>query len=208
MRSLPSNAMKKPLTRIQTKNREAILNAGLEVFSQHGFRGSTLDQIASASGLSKPNLLYYFPSKEAIHTELLSGLLETWNAPMKAIDPSGDPVEEILRYVRRKLEMSRDMPRESRLFTNEIMQGAPRMHDALHGDVKALVDEKAVVVQGWVDAGKIAPIHPYHLFFSIWALTQHYADFDAQVRSLLGNEDPYAEAGVYLDQLYTRMLTP
>lgn len=208
MRSLPSNAMKKPLTRIQTKNREAILNAGLEVFSQHGFRGSTLDQIASASGLSKPNLLYYFPSKEAIHTELLSGLLETWNAPMKAIDPSGDPVEEILRYVRRKLEMSRDMPRESRLFANEIMQGAPRMHDALHGDVKALVDEKAVVVQGWVDAGKIAPIHPYHLFFSIWALTQHYADFDAQVHFMIGADDPYPEAKTYLEQLFTKTLTP
>ena len=49
-----------PRTRIQTKNRETILDAGLDVFSTLGFRGATLDQIADVAGLSKPNLLYYF----------------------------------------------------------------------------------------------------------------------------------------------------
>ena len=49
-------------TRIQEKNIAAILEAALEVFSQHGFRGATLDQIAKAASLSKPNLLYYFSS--------------------------------------------------------------------------------------------------------------------------------------------------
>ena len=58
-------------TRIQKKNRAVILEAALDVFSTHGFRGSTVDQIAKEAGLSKPNLLYYFPSKEAIHASLL-----------------------------------------------------------------------------------------------------------------------------------------
>ncbi|MEJ2034994.1 MAG: TetR family transcriptional regulator, partial [Maritimibacter sp.] len=42
----------RPRTRIQEKNRAAILDAALEVFSRHGFRGSTLDQIAQSAGLS------------------------------------------------------------------------------------------------------------------------------------------------------------
>src|SRR5690606_26558775 len=110
-------------SRIQRKNRETILDAALEVFSAHGFRGATLDQIAEVAGLSKPNLLYYFPSKEAIHVTLLSQLLDTWLAPLRALDPMGDPRTEILGYVRRKLDLSRDFPRESRLFANEILQG-------------------------------------------------------------------------------------
>lgn len=57
----------KPRTRIQKRNSETILDAALDVFSRNGFRGATLDQIAKDAGLSKPNLLYYFPSKEAIH---------------------------------------------------------------------------------------------------------------------------------------------
>lgn len=195
-------------TRIQTKNRETILDAGLEVFSTHGFRGATLDQIADVAGLSKPNLLYYFASKEAIHTAVLSQLLDTWLDPLRAMDPGGDPVTELLGYVRAKLALSRDYPRESRLFANEILQGAPRMRGAIEGDLKALVTEKAAVLTGWMDQGRVARVHPVHLIFSIWALTQHYADFDVQVRAVLGpGHDPFAEAEEYLETLFRKLLS-
>ena len=200
--------MLKPKTRIQRKNHDIILEAALEVFSQHGFRGATLDQIADVAGLSKPNVLYYFPSKESIHIALLSNLLDVWLQPLRELDPDGDPVAELLRYVQRKLDMSRDMPRESRLFANEVLQGAPRLADMLGGELARLVDEKSAVIQSWVAAGKLPDLHPKHLIFSIWALTQHYADFDAQIRSVLGpsEADPYPQAKVFLTQVFTRLL--
>ena len=197
----------RPRTRIQTKNRETILDAGLEVFSTHGFRGATLDQIADVAGLSKPNLLYYFPSKEAIHTAVLSQLLDTWLDPLRAMDANGNPVTELMAYVRAKLALSRDYPRESRLFANEILQGAPRMRGAIEGDLKTLVQEKSLVLTAWMDQGRIARVHPVHLIFSIWALTQHYADFDVQVRAVLGpGHDPFAEASEYLETLFRKLL--
>ena len=196
---------RKGATRIQRRNREAILDAALEVFSAQGFRGATLDQIAEHAGLSKPNMLYYFASNEA----LLAGLLDTWLDPLRALDPKGEPVAEIMAYVHRKLEMSRLYPRESRLFANEMLQGAPRIMDALIGDLKALVDEKAAVLQDWARQGHIADLPPHHLIFSIWALTQHYADFDVQVRAVLGEgHDPYAEADSFLDTLFRKLLLP
>jgi TetR/AcrR family transcriptional regulator len=198
-----------PRTRTQTRHRQAILAAALDVFAAQGFRGATLDQIAEGAGLSKPNLLYYFPSKEAIHQALLDGLLDTWLAPLRAMDPGGEPLAEVLAYVRRKLDLARDYPRESRLFANEMLQGAPRMGPTLSGALKALVDEKAAVIGAWMAAGRLARVPPHHLIFSIWALTQHYADFDVQVRAVLGpGHDPYAEAGDYLDTLFRRLLAP
>ena len=197
----------RPRTRIQTKNRETILDAGLEVFSTHGFRGATLDQIADVAGLSKPNLLYYFSSKEDIHTSVLSQLLDTWLDPLSRMNPEGNPIDELLGYVRAKLDLSRDYPRESRLFANEILQGAPRMRGAIEGDLKALVTEKAAVLTAWMDQGRIAKVHPVHLIFSIWALTQHYADFDVQVRAVLGpGHDPFVEAETYLETLFKKLL--
>ncbi|MBY0351127.1 TetR family transcriptional regulator C-terminal domain-containing protein [Tabrizicola sp.] len=197
-----------PRSRIQQKNREVILDAALEVFSLHGFRGATLDQIAEVAGLSKPNLLYYFPSKEAVHKVLLTGLLDTWLDPLRAMDPKGEPLREILGYVRRKLDLARDYPRESRLFAGEILQGAPRMREAIEGDLRALVTDKARVLIRWMDEGRIARVDPVHLIFSIWALTQHYADFDVQVRAVLGpGHDPFAEAGRFLETLFTRLLS-
>jgi TetR/AcrR family transcriptional regulator len=199
----------KPRTRIQEKNRARVLEAALEVFSSEGFRGATLDAIAAEAGLSKPNLLYYFASKEDIHATLLETLMDTWLDPLRALDPDGDPQAELLGYVRRKLQMSRDFPRESRLFAQEIVQGAPRMKDSLATDLKALVDEKAAVIRAWSEAGTLAPVDPHHLIFSIWSLTQHYADFDVQVRAVLGDgRDPLDEAETFLDTLFTRLLAP
>ena len=196
-------------TRIQREKREAILEAGLTVFAQEGFRGATLDRIAAEAGLSKPNLLYYYPSKEAIHEALLSGLLETWLDPLRALDPGGDPPEEILAYARRKLEMARDFPRESRLFANEILRGAPSIAPVLETALRSLVDEKAAVIRRWSAEGRIAPVDPHHLIFSVWALTQHYADFEVQVRAVLGpGRDPFAEAAAHLDSLRSRLLAP
>lgn len=199
----------KQQSRIQAKNRESILNAALEAFATAGFAGATLDQIAENAGLSKPNLLYYFASKEAIYSALLTQLLATWLDPLRTIDPAGDPVTEIMGYVERKLELARDYPRESRLFATEIIQGAPRMRDVIAGELRNLVMEKSAVLTAWMQAGRITSLDPVHLIFSIWALTQHYADFDVQVRAVLGDDiDPYAGAGGFLRTLFTRLLTP
>ncbi|WP_375690930.1 TetR family transcriptional regulator C-terminal domain-containing protein [Pseudooceanicola sp. LIPI14-2-Ac024] len=195
-------------TRIQKRNVAIIAEAALEVFSAHGFRGATVDQIAKEAGLSKPNLLYYFPSKEAIHSHLMASLMDIWLDPLRELDADGEPLGEILGYVRRKLELSRNHPRESRLFANEIVQGAPRMQAMLEGELKELVDEKAAVIRGWMDTSRLLPADPHHLIFSIWSLTQHYADFDVQVRAVLGPEvpDPFPAAGSYLETLFTRLL--
>ncbi len=104
--------------------------------------------------------------------------------------------------------MSQHFPRESRLFANEIIQGAPRIRDVLEGELRELVNEIATVINGWVVDGRIKPVDPYHLIFSIWALTQHYADFDVQVRAILGDVDPFDGAQHHLEAMLRAMLTP
>ena len=198
-----------PMTRIQLENRRRIMEGALEVFSVEGFRGATLDQISAASGLSKPNLLYYFPSKEAIYTRLLTDLLEIWLQPLQEMSPEGEPLDEVLRYVQRKLDMSRDMPRESRLFANEMLRGAPQISEVLSGRLRDLVGARAALLSRWMAEGRLKQTPPDHLIISIWALTQHYADFEVQVRAVLGpDRDPYPEAADYLSALFRNLLAP
>ncbi|MCY6381360.1 HTH-type transcriptional regulator RutR [Hoeflea prorocentri] len=175
-------------TRIQGINRGIILDAALEVFSAYGFRGSTIDQIAEKAGMSKPNLLYYFPRKEDIYVTVLEKTLEDWLAPFRDIDPDGDPVEELRKYIMLKMKLSASKPESSRLFANEILHGAPAIQDFLKTNLKRLVDEKAAVIRHWIEQGKLAPVDPHHLIFMIWATTQHYSDFDVQVRAILPDE--------------------
>lgn len=199
-------------TRIQKENEARILDAALDVFSAHGFRGATIDQISEAAGMSKPNLLYYFRRKQDIYEQLIARLLDTWLEPLNALDDEGDPLSELKDYIGRKLEMSRDYPRESRLFANEILQGAPRIKKLLETKLKKLVDEKSKVIEGWMKAGKINRVDPRHLIFAIWSTTQHYADFDVQVRAVLGpgrgGEGRFEDAARFLETLFLEGLRP
>jgi len=176
-------------SRIRAFNKELILDAALEIFSSYGFRGSTVAQIADLADMSKPNLLYYFRRKEDIYIALLEKTLADWLEPLKRLKAEGDPFTEIATYIGEKLKMSRDNPKASRLFANELLHGAPAIGSFLSGPLKELVDEKARVIRNWITQGKIANVDPYHLIFSLWAMTQTYADFDVQIRSIIGDED-------------------
>ena len=173
-------------TRIQALNQQKILDAALIVFSQFGYRGATLDQIAHHADLSKPNVLYYFGGKQDIYINLMQQTLDQWLQPLVELDGDSDPIDEILKYALTKLEMSQQNPQASRLFANEILHGAPMVKQVLEGDLKNLVDEKTSLIQHWIDDGKLAAVDPYHLIFMIWAITQHYADFDIQISAVLG----------------------
>ena len=176
-------------TRIQARNKEIILDAALDIFSAFGFRGSTVDQIAAKSDMSKPNLLYYFRRKEDIYVALLEHTLSDWLEPLRELNPSGDPLNELSRYISAKMQMSDANPKASRLFANEILHGAPMIEKFLKGPLRQLVAEKAQVIQSWIAQGKLAPVDPYHLIFAIWAVTQHYADFSVQVDAVLGRHE-------------------
>lgn len=202
-------AKKHPKTRIQRENAEKIFDAALDVFSTDGFRGATIENIAQTAGMSKPNLLYYYPSKEDIYRRVLDSTLSIWMTPLNSFNEDGNPLEEIRRYIRLKLEMARDYPRESRLFANEMLRGAPVISDVLEKSAK-VVAEKCAVIEKWIAQGKLRPIDPRHLFFAIWATTQHYADFDAQISVVLGEDDKdrFTVAAESLETLFFSGLRP
>jgi len=207
---MPQVKTKPVKTRIQTLNNEIILEAALEVFANYGFRGSTVDQIAQRANMSKPNLLYYFRRKEDIYVAVLEKILADWLAPLESLDEKGDPIEEIRRYVAAKMELSRNNPKASRLFANEILNGAPAIGGFLKGPLKSLVEDKAAILAKWMMQGRLRRMDPRHLIFAIWAVTQHYADFDVQVRAVLAEPGDVispaetAVATLFLDGLRPR----
>jgi TetR/AcrR family transcriptional regulator len=178
--------------RLVEGKRTAILEAALEIFSRFGLHGTSLDQVASMADVSKTNLLYYFSSKEELYVSVLRQLLEVWLLPLRGFSVDQDPVQAISEYIRVKLELSRDHPAESRLFCLEIIQGAPLLLSELEQPLRDIVEAKVAVVRAWIDAGKLAPVEPHHLIFSLWATTQHYADFRAQIDAVTGKtlDDP------------------
>ena len=58
------------------ERQEQILQAAIEVFSQNGFRGTTLRQLAHQAGVSEAMIYYHFPSKEALYDAILKKKIE------------------------------------------------------------------------------------------------------------------------------------
>ena len=192
-------------TRAGEANAERILDAALEAFAAFGFRGARIDQIAIAAGLSKPNLLYYFRTKEELYTAVLARTLNMWLEPLRELDAQSDPRAALTAYIARKLEYSRSHPVASRLFAMEMLQGAPHLSPALAGTLLDLVEAKSRTIEGWIRDGRLRPVDPKHLIFAIWATTQHYADFATQIRALtghgLGDADFYETARATLSRI-------
>jgi TetR/AcrR family transcriptional regulator len=206
---------KKPATRRSravAAKRSTIMAAALEFFSLYGIHGTSLDQVADRADVSKTNLLYYFPSKEELYVAVLKGLLEVWLAPLKALTADQQPMAAINEYIYLKLCVSRDHPQASRLFCLEMVQGAPLLKQELGTHLKALVDEKSAIIRAWVQAGQIAPIEPLHLIFTLWATTQHYADFSVQIEAISGktlsDEAFFAQTVANIQQIITRGIRP
>ncbi len=179
---------------IRQANESAILRAAERVFARAGFEGATMADIAEDAGLPKANLHYYFGSKRDLYRAVLDAVLHDWLSPLDAITPEADPADALGSYIRLKMALSAERPDASRVFANELLHGAPVAGQALQTGLRAMVVDKARVIDGWIAAGRMAPVDSTHLFFTIWAATQTYADFDVQVRAVLSQGAPLTAA--------------
>lgn len=179
-----------PTSRRQTRqvNESAILRAAERVFARAGFEGATMADIADEAGLPKANLHYYFGAKRALYRAVLDAVLHDWLDPLEAITPEADPRTALCHYIELKMALAAERPHASRVFANELLHGAPVVLDLLRTDLRQQVLTKAAVIDGWIAAGHMAPVDSVHLFFTIWAATQTYADFDVQIHAVLGTE--------------------
>jgi AcrR family transcriptional regulator len=105
---------------LQQDTRGRILDAALELFSAHGFDGTTLQQIADRLGFTKAALYYHFRSKDdlldAVHEPAVSdieALLESYeerpNTPALRREFVEDWIDYLLRHRRLMAYIVRDL---------------------------------------------------------------------------------------------------
>ena len=71
--------------RVGSETRAEILRVALELFTEHGFEGTSIRDISAVLGVTKSSLYYHFASKEAIIRALL--------------DSRYDEIEELLAWI-------------------------------------------------------------------------------------------------------------
>ncbi len=166
-----------------------IVAEAVRVFAECGYEGASIATVAENAGLSKQNLMYYFPTKQALYERVLDGVLDEWLDRMDSLaDPEQDPRDVLRAYVQAKLRFSREQPWASRVYAMEVISGAQLYGDQIQKRVVPLLRKDIEVFERWIGEGKIGQINATHLLFAIWAMTQSYADFSTQMALVLNRK--------------------
>ncbi|MBG6222687.1 MULTISPECIES: TetR/AcrR family transcriptional regulator [unclassified Janthinobacterium] len=195
--------------RLQNRDRlEAdILQHAVRAFAESGYEGASIASIAKRAGLSKQNLLYYFPSKQLLYQRVLDDVLDDWLARMASLANEHNEPHDVLRaYIGAKLRFSREQPWASRVYALEVINGAPLYGTQIRDRVVPLLRKDIAVFEAWIAAGRIAPVNATHLMFAIWAMTQSYADFSAQMALVLERKQLTRKDYEDAEMLITRMV--
>ncbi|SNY92962.1 transcriptional regulator, TetR family [Cohaesibacter sp. ES.047] len=171
------------------KNIEKILSAAEIIFAEFGYSGASISKIAEAAGLPKSNIVYYFSTKELLYRTVVEDIFTVWREAADELHVDADPKFALSSYIDTKLELARTRPYGSKVWANEIIQGAPIVQDYLESELRSWTNERVEVINKWIANGKIRPISPKHLLFAIWATSQHYADFKHQITTLNDGND-------------------
>src|SRR5918996_2613623 len=99
------------LTRRGSQRREQVIEVAMRLFAEQSYHGTTVGDICDALGVGKGVFYWYFPSKQAVFSELLqSSLLELRRAQQIAIASVDDPVARIEQGIVASIEFFRSKP--------------------------------------------------------------------------------------------------
>jgi len=168
--------------KIRLDSTRKIIAAAEQVFSKKGFEGATTREIADQAGLPKANIHYYFPTKEDLYVQVLKDILAEWIADAEVFDSSDDPETAFRAYIGRKIRHSFTRPHGSKVWAMEIIGGGKVFDVHLRSSLLEWNAKKIRQINKWIEQGKLRKVNAQYLLYSVWAMTQNYADFEYQMR--------------------------
>ena len=121
--------------------REAILREATQLFADHGFEGTSLNDIAAGVGIRRPSLLHHFSSKDALYGEVFETMLSHWFDKLdSAVLQPGDGWQKFSSVVVAGFDHFAENPAYVRLMRREALDGGQRLAIDLTAVVKPYFD--------------------------------------------------------------------
>lgn len=180
--------MRNDLAQKREELREVIRDAAIAEFAELGLRGASTQGIADRAGISKNRLHYYIDSKEELYQQALDHIMAIWTELFEGLPLDKGPRTFFSGYIARKVAFSLSHPAEVKMFTGEVMRGAPMLRDHWAGS-RDSTRRAARHIESWVAAGLIRPVDPILLQVHIWAMTEAYAVISPEIRFMQGLDE-------------------
>jgi TetR/AcrR family transcriptional regulator len=199
MKQTPTSiALPRSRGRDREASRSAILAAALAEFAGHGLAGARMDSIASAAGVNKALLYYYFRSKDELYEAVLDEFIQRLQARIeRALDTGATAGERILLYARAHFDSVSESRYYARLFQGEMSAGredSPHLSRIVERYIRPISLRVFGVLQQGIAAGEFRAIDPAQFATTMAATIVSY--FVSPVVRRLRSGDLYAPEAI------------
>ena len=94
------------MTADKINTKQKVIAAAKNLFSTHGYNGTTIDDIITSAGVTKGAFYHYFKSKQAICTEIIDSIQSEYQNIFQSLPNDLNPLEKLKAVIRELLELN------------------------------------------------------------------------------------------------------